>query len=67
MLAARLPVSNASVGNYRSRAAVIQTERPAEPDDFYAALDACNVFGCEGPVAAEGDRVSLVKLEVYKF
>ena len=33
----------------------------------HAQLDACNVFGCEGPVAAEGDRVSLVKLEVYKF
>ncbi len=33
----------------------------------HAQLEACNVFGCDGPIAAEGDRVSLVKLEVYRF
>jgi hypothetical protein len=33
----------------------------------HAQLDACNVFGCEGPLAAEGERAALVKLEVYRF
>ncbi len=33
----------------------------------YAHMDACNVFGCEGPISADGEKVAIVKLEVYKF